>query len=68
MPVPFTVKALPHYAVTYLQGGVCKEVHTGTTLHWAANGFNIHSPIDLPPRVRWLVEKGADTEIKDEKE
>jgi ankyrin repeat protein len=42
----------------------------GTALHWAVSGFNAPSRMKratkILPRVKWLLEKGADSEILDE--
>lgn len=39
----------------------------GTALHWAVRGFytSMYEEVDKLPRVRWLLEHGADPEIKD---
>jgi len=46
--------------------GIRLTGNEGTALHWAARGFMLGGrEVDLLPRVKWLLEKGADTDIQD---
>lgn len=45
--------------------GMRRTGNEGTALHWAVRGFKIRPEVNLFPRVKWLVERGADREIKD---
>jgi hypothetical protein len=37
----------------------------GTALHWAVRGFKTRPEVNRVPRVKWLLERGADKDIQD---
>jgi len=45
--------------------GVRRTGDGGTALHWAVRGFKTRREVNLFPRIKWLVEQGADREIRD---
>ena len=48
--------------------GIRQTGNEGTALHWAVRGFLLGGrEVNLLPRVKWLLEKGADRDIKDNK-
>lgn len=40
--------------------------HAGTALHWAVRGFQTSRDLDMKPKVKWLLEKGADPNVLDD--
>lgn len=49
------------------QRSMLRMAQAGTALHWAVRGWKLgRRNVDVLPRVKWLLQNGADTEIKDD--
>jgi len=45
---------------------VTAKGHAGTALHWAVSGFNNSRKLDMIPKVKYLLEYGADVGVRDD--
>ena len=65
------INARAVYSGTYKPGthqykdGMRQTRTEGTALRWAIRGSKGRREVDLHPRIKWLVERGADTEVED---
>jgi hypothetical protein len=47
------------------RNGIENTGNEGTALHWAVRGFRTRPEVNKLPRVKWLLERGADRDIRD---
>ena len=47
--------------------GMRRTGNEGTALHWAVRGFVTRREVNRLARIKWLLEKGADKDIRDNK-